>query len=193
MTDQAANDAPDLLHRLARHRTGLAAISFAESTVVPIPLETVVVPLMVGHSKRALGIALVVWLGCLAGALLFYGLGLWLADPIVRPALAALGFERDFVALTERLGGGGLFWTVFLVSFSPAPMQLATLGAGAAGGNIFSFLAAIALSRGLRYFGLALLAQIVGPRVARFGVPKRILVPAMIVVFATIWALARLI
>ena len=82
--------APDLLHRLARHRAGLAAASFAESTVVPLPLETVVLPLMVGHPRRALTIALAIWLGCLAGAALFYGLGFWLADPVVRPALAML-------------------------------------------------------------------------------------------------------
>lgn len=60
------------IDRLSRHRTGLAAISAAESTVVPIPLETVIAPLMVGHPRRALGIALWVWLGCLAGASLFY-------------------------------------------------------------------------------------------------------------------------
>ena len=184
--------APDLLHRLARHRAGLAAASFAESTVVPIPLETVVLPLMVGHPRRALTIALAIWLGCLAGAALFYGLGFWLADPVVRPALAMLGLEQDFGRMTDRLGGTGLFWAVFLVSFSPAPRQLATLGAGAAGGHFVSFLAAIALSRGLRYFGLAVLAQIVGPRIARAGVPRRVLIPAMIALLAAIWAVVQL-
>ncbi|APX13623.1 hypothetical protein BWR18_01625 [Tateyamaria omphalii] len=192
-TSDPDTDAHDLLHRLAQHRTGLAAASFAESTVAPIPLETVVVPLMVGHPRRALTIALAIWLGCLAGAALFYGIGLWLADPVVRPALAALGLEQDFAEMTDRLGTDGLFWTVFLVSFSPVPMQLATLGAGAAGGNVVSFLAVIALSRGLRYFGLAILAQIVGPRIARAGVPKRVLIPAMIGLLAVVWGISRLV
>lgn len=178
--------------RLARHRRGLAAMSLAESTLVPIPLETVVAPLMVGHPKQAVRIALAIWIGCLLGAAAFYGLGAALADPVVRPALASLGLEQDFDRMIKQLGTDGLFWTVFLVSFSPAPMQLATLGAGAAQANFAVFFAAIALSRGLRYFGLALLAQIIGPKIADLGVPKRYLIPGLIVIFAAIWGLLQL-
>lgn len=184
--------AGSVLGRLARHRTGLAAMSFAESTVVPIPLETIIAPLMVGHSRQALGIAVSVWLGCLAGALTFYMLGVLMFDPVVRPALEWLGLAQDFQTLTDKLGREGLFWTVFLVSFSPVPMQLATLGAGAAGGNVVTFLAAIALSRGVRYFGLALLAQVIGPKITRMGLPKRYLIPGMIVILALIWAAMQL-
>ncbi|WP_223423060.1 YqaA family protein [Tateyamaria pelophila] len=193
MTDSTAESDHGFLDRLARHRTGLAAMSFAESTVVPIPLETVVAPLMVGHPRQALTIATAIWIGCLGGALLFYAAGAWLAEPVVRPALAMLGLEEDFVNMSDKLGSEGLFWTVFLVSFSPAPMQLATLGAGAAHGNVITFISAIALSRGLRYFGLAILAQIVGPRIAEFGIPKRYLIPWLVVVAAVVWGIMQLV
>jgi membrane protein YqaA with SNARE-associated domain len=173
--------------RLARHRTGLAALSFAESTVVPVPLETVVAPLMVGHHRQAWTIALVIWLGCLAGASAFYLVGLWLFDPVVRPALEWVGWRDDFAEMTADLDREGLFWTVFLVSFSPAPMQLATLGAGTVGGNFAVFLAAIAASRGLRYFGLALLATIFGPRIAEFGLPKTRVVLIVFGALAAVW------
>lgn len=176
---------------MARHRSGLAALSFAESTVVPIPLETIVLPLMLGHSRRALTIATAIWLGCLAGAALFYFVGLWAVDPIVRPALDWAGLLEEFDRMAERLGSEGLFWTVFVVSFSPAPMQLATLGAGAAQGGFLPFLGAIALSRGLRYFGLALLSHVAGPRIADFGVPKRVLIPALMLAFAAVWGVAQ--
>lgn len=179
--------------RLARHRRGLAAMSFAESTLVPIPLETVVAPLMVGHPKQAVRIALAIWIGCLFGAAAFYGFGAVLADPVVRPALASLGLEQDLDRMIEQLGTDGLFWTVFLVSFSPAPMQLATLGAGAAQANFAVFFAAIALSRGLRYLGLALLAQVIGPKIADWGIPKRYLIPGLIVVFGAIWVFLQII
>jgi membrane protein YqaA with SNARE-associated domain len=178
--------------RLARHRSGLAALSFAESTVVPIPLETVVAPLMVGHHRHAATIALSIWLGCLAGAALFYGVGLWLFDPLVRPVLDRLDLTGDFETLTTELDGGGLFWTVFLVSFSPAPMQLATLGAGAVEGGFAPFLAAIAASRGIRYFGLALLARILGPRVAELEIPKGRLALIVLVVGLAAWGATRL-
>lgn len=173
--------------RLARHRTGLAALSFAESTLVPIPLETIVAPLMVGHHRHAWTISLAIWIGCLAGATLFYFVGLWLAEPVVQPALEWVGLRDDFAGMTADLDREGLFWTVFLVSFSPAPMQLATLGAGTVGGNFAVFLAAIAASRGLRYFGLAALASLFGPRIAGFGLPKTRIVLIVFALLAAGW------
>jgi len=183
----------DRLDRLARHRTGLAAMSAAESTVVPIPLETVIAPLMVGNPGRALTIALWVWIGCLAGASLFFLVGHWVLEPVVTPTLEALGLIEDFEEMTAELTRQGFFWTIFVVSFSPAPMQLATLGAGAAGGNFLVFLSAIALSRGLRYFGLALLAQIIGPRITAMKLPKRYTIPGMILALTAIWGVSQLV
>lgn len=181
------------LSRLARHRTGLAVMSAAESTVVPIPLETVIAPLMVGHSGKALTIVLWVWLGCLAGASLFFLVGHWALEPVVIPTLEALGLTEDLEEMTDELARQGFFWTIFAVSFSPVPMQLATLGAGAAGGNYLVFLAAIALSRGLRYFGLALFAQIIGPRITAMRLPKRYAIPGMMLALTAIWGISQLI
>ncbi|KIN72805.1 YqaA family protein [Sulfitobacter guttiformis] len=165
-------DQQNWMERLVRHRTGLLAMSVAESTAVPLPLEAVIVPLMVGHPKRALKIAFWIWIGSLVGATVFYLVGLWLRDPVVLPVLDVLGQRALFDDMIADLEEGGLFWTVFAVSFLPLPMQLATLGAGAAGGNYIVFLAAIALSRGLRYFGLAIVAQSVGNRLAHLSVPR---------------------
>jgi membrane protein YqaA with SNARE-associated domain len=178
--------------RLARHRSGLAALSFAESTVVPIPLETIVAPLMVGHHRHSITIATAIWLGCLVGASLFYLVGFWLSEPVVQPVLDWLGLREDFESMTRDLDEGGLFWTVFVVSLSPAPMQLSTLGAGTVQGNFLVFLGAIAASRGLRYFGLAVLAMIFGPRIAEFHVPKGRLILTLFLILVGTWALIQL-
>ncbi|QFU09331.1 SNARE associated Golgi protein [Rhodobacteraceae bacterium THAF1] len=191
-TDTEPETQASWTERLARHRTGLAALSFAESTVLPIPLETIIAPLMIGHPKRSITIAVSIWLGCLFGASLFYLLGLWLRDPVVLPIIEWLSFGPEFEDLQGELDGDGLFWTVFLVSFSPAPMQLATLGAGAVGGNFLMFFAAIAVSRGVRYFGLALLAQLLGERIEKLNIPKRKLVPIMAIVLACGYLIYRL-
>lgn len=123
---------------------------------------------------------------------MFYLLGLWLRDPVVLPIIEWLSFGPEFEDLQGELDGDGLFWTVFLVSFSPAPMQLATLGAGAVGGNFLMFFAAIAVSRGVRYFGLALLAQLLGERIEKLNIPKRKLVPIMAIVLACGYLIYRL-
>ncbi len=178
--------------RLSRSKAGLAALSLAESTVLPIPLEAIVVPLMVGHPRHALRIALIIWLGCMVGASLFYLVGLLLADPVVHPAMRQLGLEDSFNDMAQKLSGGGLFWSVFLVSFLPAPMQLATLGAGVIGANPVVFIIAIALSRGLRYFGMAILAQFVGERIAHLDIPKRYLVLGLAALLLAGWGVLQL-
>jgi membrane protein YqaA with SNARE-associated domain len=178
--------------RLARRRTGLAALSFAESTVVPVPLEALVVPLMIGQHRSAMVIATAIWLGSMAGAALFYAVGALLAGPVVEPVLAWLGLGPAFAAMTASLTDSGLFWTVFLVSFSPVPMQLATLGAGSVGGSFPVFLAAIAASRALRYFGLALLALYLGPRVAQLQIPTGLIVLGLMVVLLGVWGAMQL-
>ncbi|MFX0543698.1 YqaA family protein [Roseovarius sp. S4756] len=196
MTDNTATgarpDTPSWTDRLSNSKAGLALLSFAESTVLPIPLEAIVVPLMVGHPHRALRIALIIWLGCLVGASVFYLVGYLLADPVVIPVLQMLGLEDSFDEMAQRLSGDGLFWSVFLVSLLPAPLQLATLGAGTIGGNFLVFFGAVLLSRGLRYFGMAILAQFVGERLAHWNIPKRYLVPGLAAVLLLIWGIAQL-
>lgn len=189
----AQSDVPGWTDRLSNSRIGLAILSLAESTALPIPLEAIVVPLMVGHPKRALRIALVIWLGCLVGASLFYLVGYLLADPVVIPVLQYLGLEQSYNDMAERLSRGGLFWTVFLVSLLPAPLQFATLGAGAIGGNFAVFFVAITISRGLRYFGMAILAQFVGERIAHLNIPKRYLVLGLAAALLVGWGIMQLI
>lgn len=118
-----------------------------------------------------------------------YFIGLWLLDPVVAPVLGLLGLADDFAQMAGTLDKDSLFWTVFLVSFSPAPKQLATLGAGAAQGNFLIFIAAIGASRGLRYFGLALLAQFLGARLIHLHLHKRRLVPALMAALLLVWGI----
>ncbi|WP_230374237.1 YqaA family protein [Pontivivens ytuae] len=148
-------------------RRKLALASFLESTVVPVPLEVLVAPLMFAHPRHALRVAAAIWAGCILGALVFYGLALLLYEPVVQPLLAWLGFEAELEEMRRRLGEDGAFAVIFLLSVTPVPFQIATLGAGAAQTHLIPFLAAVALSRGIRYFGLALLAVWLGPRVER--------------------------
>lgn len=171
----------------------MGVLSFLESTVLPVPIEALAVPLMVGHPARAMALAGILWIGCILGATCFYLAGFTLADPIVRPVLDALGLLPAFETMTADLTRSGLFWTVFLVSVTPAPLQLATLGAGAVAGNPLVFLAAVALSRAIRYFGLALLAGLVGRRIERLKVRKRTLVGLLAAVMLAAWAAMQLV
>lgn len=63
---------------LARSNEGLWGIflaSFAESTVVLIPLGTIMVPMLLANRDRIWRIATVTTAGCLVGAVVGYGVG----------------------------------------------------------------------------------------------------------------------
>jgi membrane protein YqaA with SNARE-associated domain len=192
MTTDAQSEessAPSWAERLAESRLGIAVLSFMESTVVPVPLETVIAPLMVSYTARAITIATAALLGCLLGSALFYWVGRFALDPVVLPALEALGLEQQFEDLREKLTSGrNAFVAVLLISLSPAPMQLATLGAGTVGANFLLYLAAIAFSRGIRYYGLAILCRLIGERIEHLRIPKRVSIPAGILTLAGLWA-----
>ena len=169
-------------------RRKLALASFLESTVVPVPLEVLVAPLMIARPQSAFRVAFAIWLGCLAGALVFYLLGAWLFAPVVAPMIEWLGWGGALDDLTARLGGEGAFLAIVLISLTPVPFQIATLGAGAAEVNLLVFLAAVALSRGIRYFGLALLAQWLGPRLGHVLRNPKWRIGAGVGVLALLWA-----
>lgn len=144
------------------NRRNLTFVSFLESTFVPIPLELILAPLMVRRNANAFLIAFWVLVGCVAGALFFYGLGALLFDPVVKPALEYFGQSEATHKIKSEIGNDGVFWTVFVISLTPAPLQAATLGAGLAQANILYFTLAIVLSRGLRYFGFAAIMHFAG-------------------------------
>ena len=60
--------------------TGITFASFLESTIVPVPLEAIMVPLMQARRDKLWLIALMATLGCVVGAIFGYALGYYLFD-----------------------------------------------------------------------------------------------------------------
>ncbi|UOM33055.1 YqaA family protein [Acuticoccus sp. I52.16.1] len=173
--------------RLAHSEVGVTALSLGESTVVPIPLEAVILPLMLAWPRRSWAIATAALVGALIGASLFYAVGNLLFEPVVQPLLQRFGLEATYQSTLDDLSQGGYFWTVFLISVGPAPLQLATLGAGASELGFLTFFAAITASRAIRYFGLALLCRLLGERIKRYRVPKWVTLLASLAFLVAFW------
>lgn len=157
------------LRRLADARQAqplLVWLSFLEAIIIPIPLEAVLVPYMLARRDilwRIAGLALAGFLvaavlGYLVGALAFNTLGIWLIE--------AMGWQEAFGDVQQLFARHG-FWALFLIGLLPIPSQVAMLAGGAFGFSLPLFMAAMALSRGVRYFGLALLVVLLGRRVAQ--------------------------
>jgi membrane protein YqaA with SNARE-associated domain len=141
--------------------------SFLEATVVPIPMEIVLVPLMLKARERLWSIALAALLGALAAAAVGYAVGLFFFDLVGRPALVWLDSMAAFEEVRERLVSHG-FWVVFTIGVTAVPFQVATVGAGVTELGPLVFMTATLAARGLRYLGLATLVAVFGRPVERW-------------------------
>ena len=156
--------------RLAGHpRAGgaLAGVSFAESTVFPIPPDVLLIPMVLAQPERAWRYAGLCSLASVAGALLGYAIGAVLFEAVARPILDFYGYNADvgaFEALYHQYGA----WIVAVGGFTPIPFKVVSVVSGAAGLNIAVFTLACLISRAGRFFLIAALVWKYGPPMRSF-------------------------
>ncbi|WP_333969966.1 YqaA family protein [Alteromonas mediterranea] len=146
---------------------GITLASFLESTIVPIPLEAVMVPLMQARRESLWKIAFMATLGCVIGAVFGYALGYYLFD-IVGEWLINTFFNQDqFDNVKQQMQNQG-FWFVMTLGIAPIPFQVAMLAAGATKFSLPLFLLATVIARAIRYFGLAIVVYYAGDKAEQF-------------------------
>ena len=142
---------------------GITLASFLESTIVPIPLEAVMLPLMQARRESLWKIAFMATLGCVIGAVFGYALGYYLFD-IVGEWLINTFFSQDqFDNVKQQMQNQG-FWFVMTLGIAPIPFQVAMLAAGATKFSLPLFLLATVIARAIRYFGLAIVVYYAGDK-----------------------------
>jgi membrane protein YqaA with SNARE-associated domain len=140
---------------------GVFVASLAETLFVPIPIETVLIPVMLTNRDRLWRIATIALVGCLVGATLGYIIGCAAYDAVGQPIIDTLGLASQFEEYKAKIDGDG-FWYVLIIALTPVPFQIAYVGAGVVQMSFLLFFAAAILGRGVRYFGLAGLVVVLG-------------------------------
>lgn len=128
----------------------LLALAVAEASFFPIPVEALLLPMMFAAPSRAWFLALVATIGTVVGGVAGYAIGLFLLDAVAWPVLEFYGYAEayaDYAALYNVWGA----WIVFAGGFTPIPYKVVTLASGAMHLDIWVFVAASAVSRGLRF------------------------------------------
>ncbi|MDO7086024.1 VTT domain-containing protein [Pseudocolwellia sp. AS88] len=143
--------------------SGITTASFLESTIVPIPLEAVLVPLMQARREKLWLIALMSTLGCIIGALFGYALGYYLFDAVGDWIISTFSSPEQFENIKQKMQDQG-FWFVLTLGIVPIPFQIAMLAAGATKYSLSLFLLAATIARAIRYFGLAVLVFYAGDK-----------------------------
>jgi len=159
----------------------LAAISFAESSVFPIPPDALLVPMALARPERAMRLAAICTVASVAGGLLGYLIGYALFDLLARPLLAFYHYSDAFDAFRARFAANGVY-LILLKGLLPIPFKIVTIASGVAEVNLAAFTAACLVTRGARFFLVAALIR-------RFGDPVRSFIEQRLVLVTSIAAL----
>jgi membrane protein YqaA with SNARE-associated domain len=140
---------------------GLFIIAFLDSSFLSFPEvnDLLIVLLVINHPERMVLYAAMATLGSIAGCLALYFVGRKGGDALLRKRFKGGTVERA-AALMRRYGAMALIVPALLPP--PAPFKIFVLMGGVAQIPLPRFIWAIALGRGVRYFGEGILAVMYG-------------------------------
>jgi len=155
---------------LAGHRHALwalAAVSFIESSIFPIPPDVLLIPMVLAAPTRAWKIALVCTISSVLGGMFGYAIGYFLFEQVGRPLLEFYGYAPKFAQFKDTYNEWGA-WAVFIAGVTPFPYKVITILSGVTALDPAVFSIASVLARGLRFFLVAALLWKFGPPIKDF-------------------------
>jgi membrane protein YqaA with SNARE-associated domain len=145
----------------------LATIAFIESSIFLVPADVLFVPMALAKSSRAYRYALTATIASTFGGIAGYYLGHYAYEEVAKPILAFYGKLDTFEQLRSSASRDAVL--LMLVTSGLAhmpPIKVVTILSGAAGVNVWLFIASCIAARGARFFALAW-------ALARYGEPIR--------------------
>lgn len=153
-----------MLRRLYDYTMGLAArprakwflagISFAESSVFPIPPDVLLIPMVLANRRQAWRFAFLCSLFSVLGGLFGYFIGAYLFDWVGAPIIDFYGYTDKFESFTKAYNEWG-GWIVAFFGLTPFPFKVITIASGVSHLNLAIFMLAATLSRSARFFLVA--------------------------------------
>ena len=140
----------------------LAVFSFLDSFVFPIPPLFLQVALSLERPKRSFWYAFVDTFASVLGAIAGYWIGYYLWDSVGVKIVGPISPKTR-----DMLMGDAFYWTL-VYSFIPLPYKLITLGTGFMHLSLTTLLVASTIGRSSRFFLLAAICYVYGPRARGF-------------------------
>jgi len=145
----------------------LATLSFMEASVFPIPPDVMLIPMSVAQPAKALWYATLTTLSSVIGGLVGYGLGYFLFQSLVEPLIHQFGYTTYYEIVSRWFVQYG-FWAILFAGITPIPYKLFTICSGMLQFNLGIFMLASIIGRGIRFYTVAVLMSLLGPKVAQF-------------------------
>jgi membrane protein YqaA with SNARE-associated domain len=150
----------------------LFGIAFAEASVFPVPPDALLIPMALAQPRKAFWFAAICTAGSVLGGALGYAIGFFLLAKLAQPIIDFYHYHDAFVAFQQKFARYGV-WVILIKGLTPIPYKIVTIAAGAAAFNFPLFIGASVVTRGARFFLLAVLLRQFGPPVRVF-IEKRL-------------------
>ena len=150
----------------------LAVISFAESSFFPIPPDVLLIPMILARPDKAWRYALICTVASVIGGAFGWLIGFALFDQLAQPILNMYGYGAKFAAFQQTYQEWGL-WIILIKGLTPIPYKIVTIASGAAHFNFVTFMLASVVTRGGRFFLVAVLLHFFSAQVRDF-IEKRL-------------------
>ena len=165
----------DWMLRLAAHKHGewaLAAVSFIESSVFPIPPDVLLLPMVLADRTKAWRLATIATIASVIGGFFGYAIGYFLFETVGKPILEFYHVMDKYDSLKQSFDEWGA-WIIIAKGWTPIPFKFLTITSGALHFDLAAFAIASVISRGMRFFLVAGLLWAFGPPIRAF-VEKRL-------------------
>jgi len=145
----------------------LAAVSFIESSVFPIPPDIMLIPMVLAERRRAWYFATVATLSSVVGGWLGYAIGALLFDTLGQPIINFYHLQSSFLAFQAWFAENG-GWVILAKGWTPIPFKLITITAGFSHLDPIIFTVTCIGSRAMRFFLVAGLLYFFGEPIRDF-------------------------
>jgi membrane protein YqaA with SNARE-associated domain len=157
----------DQVIALSAHRRApslLAALSFTESSVFPVPPDVMLIPMCLAKPAQGWQYAALCTLFSVLGGIAGYLIGK-LAFAWIEPWLMDSSYAVTFTSAVAAFESWG-FWYILLAGFTPIPYKVFTISAGVVGMPFLAFIGGSVIGRGGRFFLVAALIRLGGEKLA---------------------------
>jgi len=145
----------------------LFALAFCESSFFPIPPDVLLMALAFSLPKKSFKYAAICSVGSVLGGCFGYFIGYQFFQYIGFTILNLYGVTDQFNFVKEKYNANA-FTAVAIAGFTPIPYKVFTIAAGVCKINLWTFIVASAVSRSGRFFIVATLVYLFGPKIKGF-------------------------
>jgi membrane protein YqaA with SNARE-associated domain len=145
----------------------LAAVSFIESSISPIPPLPLLIPMCLANPRRAWYYACVCAVSSVIGGFVGYAIGYLLYETLGLWIISLYGLA-DKAAELQKHTHDAWFWVLLTKGLTPIPFKIATIMSGFLHFNLFWFTVATLVARFTFFFLFAAALRVYGDKIREF-------------------------